>query len=756
VNHQVSVSRVLAASTAAWRLLLLVTMLSLVALTSAQQPPSRGTANDSQQASSAGKSDGQPPTFRAGANLVRVDVFPTLNGAAVRDLAAADFEVREDGVVQKIETFEHVEVRGQTPQDERREPNSVAAGKAAAEDPRSRLFVVFLDTYHTEIAGSHRMRKVLTDLLDRIIGPDDLFGVMTPEMSATDVTLSRKTQTTEGFLAKYWYWGRRDRITDRDPEEQMYESCFPDAKFDSGAERTCRDPSDPTGQRQISQPRGLYNGVAQEMIKRRREKRTIDALEDLTKYLGGVRDERKAVIAISDGWLLYRPTDALTRHGPCDPPPRGPQIGVGPDGRITNDEQRERGNYSRQTCDTDRMQLAALDNWQTFRDLLDVANRANVSVYAIDSRGLPAFDTQIDEDTPTTTGVPITVDHAMLTTRIDNLRTLADATDGLAVVNNNDLDRGVRRIIDDLTSYYLLGYYSSNPKLDGKFRSIKVRVKRQGVDVRSRRGYKAATEKELTAAREMKTVAAAAAPPSAFQTAMASLANVRPDFRFLTSVSWIAAPIDESVPGAKSRLWVIGEMDAASAKSPEWAGGADAEVLLTAEDGVQVADVKRPLPGPVRVVTIELPDVAIGPGEYALRLRVKPTAGGLPYMDTVRFTVADQGDLTGKPRLLRRGPSTGVQYLATADPRFRRTDRVRIDVPVLGIVDRASGELLDRNGKVLPVTVLTTTREEDGALKWASAEAALAPLAPGDYAIRTILQRGTTEQQIVTAFRIVP
>ena len=56
----------------------------------------------------------------------------------------------------------------------------------------------------------------------------------------------------------------------------------------------------------------------------------------------------------------------------------------------------------------------------------------------------------------------------MLTTRIENLRTLADATDGLAVVDNNNLERGVRRIVDDLTSYYLLGYYSTNAKLDGR------------------------------------------------------------------------------------------------------------------------------------------------------------------------------------------------------------------------------------------------------------------------------------------------
>src|SRR4029079_12291028 len=89
------------------------------------------------------------------------------------------------------------------------------------------------------------------------------------------------------------------------------------------------------------------------------------------------------------------------------------------------------------------------------------------------------------------------VDQQMLRTRQDNLRVLASNTDGLAVIENNNLDVGFKRIADDLTSYYLLGYYSTNQKLDGKYRTLKVRVKRPGVDVRARKGYRAATEKEV-------------------------------------------------------------------------------------------------------------------------------------------------------------------------------------------------------------------------------------------------------------------
>ena len=124
-----------------------------------------------------------------------------------------------------------------------------------------------------------------------------------------------------------------------------------------------------------------------------------------------------------------------------------------------------------------------MDNKQFFLDLMDEANAANASFYPVDPRGLPAFDNPIGPDPPP----PIDVDHAMLKQRIEVMRTLAGNTDGIAVVNSNDLDVGMQRISDDLTSYYLLGYYSTNAKLDGRFRALKVKVKTAG-----RRGARAA------------------------------------------------------------------------------------------------------------------------------------------------------------------------------------------------------------------------------------------------------------------------
>ena len=139
---------------------------------------------------------------------------------------------------------------------------------------------------------------------------------------------------------------------------------------------------------------------------------------------------------------------------------------------------------------------------QQFREILDEANRANASFYPIDPRGLAVFDTpmvRVDVPGPPPPMTPLPVDRAMLSARNNSLRTLAEATDGLAIVDSNDLAGGLRRVVADLSSYYLIGYYSSG-KLDGRFHPISVRVKRPGVSVRARRGYLASTPAAAAAA----------------------------------------------------------------------------------------------------------------------------------------------------------------------------------------------------------------------------------------------------------------
>src|SRR5712671_4052310 len=108
------------------------------------------------------------PTFRAEANYVRVDVFPTKDGAPVTDLTAADFEIVEDKAPQKIEQFERVVIRAVGSSEGRPEPNTVAESLRAIQDPRARVFVLFLDPKHVEQTTSRSISQTLVNALNRL------------------------------------------------------------------------------------------------------------------------------------------------------------------------------------------------------------------------------------------------------------------------------------------------------------------------------------------------------------------------------------------------------------------------------------------------------------------------------------------------------------------------------------------------------------------------------------------------------------
>ena len=65
------------------------------------------------------------PTFRTGANYVRVDMYASVEGKSIEDLTAEEVEILEDGVPQKLEGIEHVQVRHAGPQESSREHNTV-------------------------------------------------------------------------------------------------------------------------------------------------------------------------------------------------------------------------------------------------------------------------------------------------------------------------------------------------------------------------------------------------------------------------------------------------------------------------------------------------------------------------------------------------------------------------------------------------------------------------------------------------------
>ncbi len=684
------------------------------------------------------------PVFKTEANYVRVDVYPTRDGQPVTDLTQADFEVLEDKAPQKIDAFEHVTIRaGNLPQDTRREPNTVGESRAMMQEPRARVFVLFLDINHVEIEASHRIRQPLIDALDHMIGPDDLVGVMTPEMSARDVTFARKTTTIEGLLSRHWYWGERDRLNAVDPEQEAYKACYP-------------------GRPPVQCPDGSFDddrGVADAMIVRRQEKQTMDALEDLVGYLRGVREERKAVIAISDGWLLYRPDPTLGRRLYCNIPTAGLFIDPRTGKMSTNPPDNVDGSNNA-TCERDRMMLANIDDSQQYRRLLDEANRANTSFYPVDPRGLVVFDTPLGGNTTglpvpgSTTITPPSVDAAMLSSRLTSLRTLAEATDGLAVVDSNNLAAGFQRIVSDLSSYYLLGYYSTG-KLDGKFHSISVRVKRPGVQVRARRGFLAAragdmavTTSRAAASATTPEASAAAEEAHAIESVLAPLAGYARELplRLLGAAGWNA----NSTP----TVWVVAE----AGRGQDWMGGGDASAMLLDHAGATVASAQAEIEPGTRSVRLALtPSTAIGPGEYEIRLRVKGAGSATATTDATHVSIAASPSPTGA-LFLRRGPTTGNREAPTADLRFRRSERLTIEVPAQS-GDPVHARLLDRTGKPLTaIPVAAATRVDADGFRWETAQLSLVPLGIGDYVIeiRAGEAGAAGETRTLAAFRMVP
>jgi hypothetical protein len=105
---------------------------------------------------------------------------------------------------------------------------------------------------------------------------------------------------------------------------------------------------------------------------------------------------------------------------------------------------------------------------------------------------------------------------------------------------------------------------------------------------------------------------------------------------------------------------------------------------------------------------------------------------------------APRGDELGTPVVWRRGPSTGPRHLQTADPRFSRSERIRLELATT-VTGTAAARLLDRAGQPLQVPVQVSARpDESGQFRWIVADAALAPLAPGQYSIEVTL--GTLRQ----------
>jgi VWFA-related protein len=141
------------------------------------------------------------------------------------------------------------------------------------------------------------------------------------------------------------------------------------------------------------------------------------------------------------------------------------------------------------------MQRSGQDNQIELRTAINSAVRAHVAIYPVDTRGLQAVVPGGDARQASGRGQSlfsgrgVAQQFSRLAASQDTLTSLAADTGGRAFTDTNNFGDAFDRVRRDMSAYYLLGYSSTNPVKDGRFRRIQVRVRRDGVRVEARAGY---------------------------------------------------------------------------------------------------------------------------------------------------------------------------------------------------------------------------------------------------------------------------
>jgi len=417
----------------------------------------------------------QRPVFRGGTRFVRVDAYPvTKDGRIVEGLKPEDFEIFEDGKPQAVDSLDFIRFDTFTPETERRNPSSQREGFELASDPRYRVFVIFVDMGFSNGIGVFepindmgRIQQPLVNFIDRVIGVRDLYGLLSSRNKVSELVLGQKTTVTEEQVKDLW----RASHVDFDPAQRLdgvYEpECVACREDQRPGARDCRT-------------------LRQALFARYHADQTYTELRDLIALLGAIREERKNVVFVSNQLPRWRDDTELFDRLHAEPP----KLGIN-NGRIDRGDPRTTA-VTDDFCTDARNRLPLMDFEKRYQQVLAEARQANVAFYAIPPSGLQAPPTELDKY-----GHPTEFKRRALEESNDSLTELARETGGIAVVDSNDLNGGLRRIADDLSAYYLLGYYTTNTKFDGKVRRITVKLK--GNTIRARREYRAPTQAEIAA-----------------------------------------------------------------------------------------------------------------------------------------------------------------------------------------------------------------------------------------------------------------
>lgn len=685
----------------------------------AQQQPAQPAQTPPQQPPPA---DAQQPVFRTGINFVRVDVIITdKNGNQVGDLQQADFDVVEDGKPQKIETFKLIKLDGGIVDSIKEPVKQIRSdydeeSEAARDDVR--LFAIFLDDYHVRRGASMSVRNPITRFISTQLGPSDMVGLMYPLESTASVRMTRNHDAV--MTAIQQFQGRKYDYTPRNQYEEKY-AYYPT-----------------------------------EIVEKIRNQVSLSAIKSLIVHMGSLKEGRKALILVSEGFTNLVPPQMRDANaqmpGFGNPNARNPTAGV-------NDLNEDRAQF-----------FSSMDLNSDLREVYDTANRNNVSIYAVDPRGLPGFEFDINE------GVGLQTDSKYLNSTMDTLRVLAENTDGRAIVNRNDLDVGMKQITRDSSAYYLIGYNSSQAPSDGKFHEIKVRVKRPGVQVRARKGYWALTPTETSRA----LAPPKPAPPKAVDEALAAVN--RPSRASIVR-TWVGTSRGEN---GKTRVTFVWEpIPKLPGDSGASRGGDPARVSLMAvgPDGSpyfrgRVPDVALAAAGTAAVSSAasatQSAAVTAGrgpsrvtfdvtPGKMQLRLSVEGTASQVLDTEMREINVPDltapQTSL-GTPELFRARTVREFQQLKTdpdaiplAGREFGRTDRLFVRIAAYGpggTTPAISAHILNRSGQ--PMNELPVTPSTKAGLQ--QVDIPLAGLAPGEYVLEIKATGEGGEAKELVGFRV--
>ena len=394
-------------------------------------------------ATSTSPSAQQQPVFRSRLNLVSVDVIVRdKSGAVVRNLTAADFEVREDGKAQDITNFNFEEITDKAvpavrsadllagveqklAEDSKRAASPAAVAPRAVETPSPmtsdmlagrRLITIVFDVSSMQPEDVQRAVDSANKYVEEKMSPADLVAVATVGSTlsvVTDFTADRGKVASALNTIAY-----TDGTSTATP-----------AASTAATDETQASATDDTSVADTAELDMFNNDVR------------LRALKTLAEALSPI-EQKKSILYFSAG-----------------------------------------------------MQRSGQDNQVELRSAINAAVRANVAIYAIDTRGLQAVVPGGDARQASGRGQSLFSGRGVqqqfdqLASSQDTLTTLASDTGGRAFTDSNDFGEAFARVQRDMSAYYLLGYSSTNTTKDGRFRRIQVRVKRDGMRVEARAGY---------------------------------------------------------------------------------------------------------------------------------------------------------------------------------------------------------------------------------------------------------------------------